>query len=161
MKDTLQQWWRERSQRERVMVAGTVFFVLASMLFFLVWQPINQERLRLQKRVPEQRAVLQEMLAQAQEAGRLQSLPPPSSLEAALKETGAESGVPDLKGAYSSDGPGRMRLTINAIEFNRWLAWMGKLQKERAVRLESAQVEALPESGMVKVNALLASATGK
>jgi type II secretory pathway component PulM len=157
MKEAIRNFWQERSERERWIAAGAGALTLALILFFFVWQPINQERLRLHKRVPELQATLQRMQAQAHEVKSLQSRPKPVSLELALEESSKEIGLSNLKGAFRSDGPDRVRININTIEFNKWMAWMGKLQNERAIRIESAHVEALPEPGMVKINSLLTS----
>ncbi|MGH9905344.1 MAG: type II secretion system protein GspM [Pyrinomonadaceae bacterium] len=154
-------WWRERSERERWMVGGTIAVVLALIVFLLLWQPLNSERLRLAKRVPELRATLQQMQAQAREVKGLQARPKPVSLEVALDETAREIGLPNLKGSLQNDGPDRVRANFKAVEFNKWVAWMGKLQNERAIRLDSAQVEALPESGMVKINSVLTSSAAR
>jgi type II secretory pathway component PulM len=143
------------------MVGETIAVALALIVFFLLWRPLNSERLRLAKRVPELRATLQQMQGQAREVKGLQARPKPVSLEVALDETGREIGISDLKRSLQSDGPERVRLNVNSIEFNKWIAWMGKLQKERAIRLDSAQVEALPESGMVKINSVVTSSPGK
>lgn len=152
-------WWRERSARERWMIGGTAALVLTLIVFFFVWQPLDTERLRLAKRVPELKITLARMQIQAREVKGVQSRGKPRSLEVALEETGREIGLP--KGAIRSDGPERARINLAAIEFNKWIAWIAKLQQDRAIRLEAAQIEALAEPGMVKVNALLTTATGK
>ncbi|MGH8728374.1 MAG: type II secretion system protein GspM [Burkholderiales bacterium] len=159
MRETSLTWWRERSARERWMIGGTAALVLALIVFFFLWQPLNAERLRLAKRVPELKNTLARMQTQAQEVKGVQSRSKPRSLEVALEETSREIALP--KGAIRSDGLERARINLAAIEFNKWIAWTAKLQQERAIRLEAAQIEALAEPGMVKVNALLTTATGK
>jgi general secretion pathway protein M len=159
MKEALRQWWTERSPRERVIVAAGASLVAALVLFLFVYEPIDAERLRLRERVPQLKLTLQKMQAQAEQVKSVQSRPKSASLEVALKETAAQSGLANANIAL--DGPDRARVSFASVEFNRWIQWTGRLQTERAIRIESAQVEALREPGMAKINALLASSAGK
>ncbi len=155
MREGAREWWSARSERERWMVSGAAVLIVASVLFFFVYQPINEERSRLHNRVPELRASLQRMQAQAEEVKTLQSRPKPESMEVVLKESAAQSGLANA--SIAADGPGRARVNFASIEFNRWIQWAGQLQNERAFRMESAQVEALPDAGMVKAAALIST----
>jgi general secretion pathway protein M len=155
MKDALREWWSQRSERERWMISGAAILIVASILFFYVYQPINTERLRLQKRVPELRASLAQMHTQVEELKTLQARPRPASLEVALKESAAQSGLGNA--SITADGPERARVNFASVEFNKWVQWTGRLQSERAFRVESAQVQALPEAGMVKVTAVVSA----
>jgi general secretion pathway protein M len=153
MSEAARQWWTARSERERWMVGGAAALILASILFFFVYQPINEERLRLRDRVPELRSSLQQMQSQTQEVKALQSRPKPPSLEVALKESATQAGLANAK--ITADGPDRARVNFDSVEFEKWIRWVGRLQSERAFRIDSAQVAALPEPGIVKVAALV------
>lgn len=159
MKEAIYQWWTERSQRERVIVVFGTSLVAALVLWLGVYQPIDAERQRLSERVPQLRATLQKMQAQAEQVQSVQSRPKPASLEIALEEAATQSGLANAN--IAADGPDRARASFTSVEFNKWIQWAGRLQAERAIRIESAQVEALPEPGMVKVTAVLVSAAAK
>ena len=135
------------------MIGGAAVLILASILFFFIYQPINEERLRLHDRVPQLRSTLQRMQSQAAEVKTLQSRPKPASLEVALKESATQAGLANAR--ITADGPDRARVNFESVGFNQWIQWTGRLQSERAFRLDSAQVSALPEAGMVKVGALI------
>ena len=80
-----------------------------------------------------------------------------NSLRSAIDFANAHSPV----GAPSQIIPldaGRVRIEFNAVAFDRWIDWASILQTEQGVRVESAEIFALAEPGMVKIKAVLASA---
>ena len=52
--------------------------------------------------------------------------------------------------------PERTQVTLNAVAFDRWVEWSRSLATESALLVESAQISATGEPGMVKVQAVFA-----
>jgi general secretion pathway protein M len=153
-------FWRQRTQAERrtLTLGGAVLAI--ALLYAFIWHPLSQERQRLQASLPQLRAAAAQMRIQSAEVTSLRNQPKKNfgnSLRSALDYASAHSNV----GAPSQTIPldaGRVRVEFNAAAFDSWIDWVNLLQTEQGIRVESAEIIALAEPGMVKIKAVLASA---
>ena len=76
-----------------------------------------------------------------------------AGLQAILEQTASEQGVREALKEIIPGDPSHARVGSASIGFDAWVAWVGRLQTEHGVHLENALVEALPESGKVKLQA--------
>lgn len=152
--------WDGRTVRERraLMLAALVLFPVIA--YFLLWQPAHVANTQLRASVPAMRAQAAHLRTQAAEVEMLRHRPRPAMLDAsALKTAIVESAVRhkmrDAISALDAEGPHAVRLTLAAVSFEQWLQWLRDLQQEQHIRAESASIAALPQSGLVKINATL------
>lgn len=149
-------YWSQRSQRERRAIAiGAAIVGLALFVAFVVL-PIERSRERLAQELPRLRASIASLQRDAEEVKRLRALPAAAS--------GASSPLASL--ATNAGGlPGasinviddkRVRVTGNDVAFGALLEWLGNAQATHGVRVESARLEALPSSGRVRAELVLA-----
>lgn len=162
MKDRFQQFWKQSAPRERWLMGGGLALLFSALLYFYVWQPVNQGRHKLRASLPQLRANAQQMHSDAAEASRLKTLPavaalPPGGLRGAVEQLAASYKLPLAQ--LSAEGGERISLTMASVSFDNWVRWLGQLQTQYQIRLESSQIEALPQAGMVKVQAVLAGKT--
>lgn len=157
MRTTIAQFWQQRNHTERrtIAIGGTVLAI--ALLYAFIWQPMTQEQQYLRQALPQMRAAAAQMHMQATEVDRLRSLPQKNfnnSLSGALEYAAARSSV----GAPSQLTPlndGRTRIAFNATAFDSWIEWIRVLQAEQGLRVESVEISALAEPGMVKTQTVL------
>jgi general secretion pathway protein M len=156
-----QLFWDGLAARERGLIVFGLAVLLPIGLYLYVWQPVTEERARLTTRVQQLRVDLTQLRADAEEIKRLQSQMPvrgSSSLEVVARQSAALFGLPDLERGLSARGNDRLEVTLDSVAFDAWLRWLGELGVQ-GVTLAGCKVEALPESGMVRIKATLARET--
>jgi general secretion pathway protein M len=156
-----QLFWDGLAARERGLIVFGLAVLLPVGLYLYVWQPVTEERARLATRVQQLRIELTQLRADAEEIKRLQSQMPVrggNSLEVAARQSAALFGLPDLERGLSARGNDRLEVTLENVAFDAWLRWLGELGVQ-GVSLAACKVEALPESGRVRIKATLARET--
>ncbi len=153
-------FWRQRTQAERrtLTLGGTVLAI--ALLYAFIWHPLSQERQRLQASLPQLRTAAAQMRLQSAEVARLRSLPQKdfgNNLRSAVEYANAHGNIGAPSQIMALD-EGRVRIEFNAVAFDSWVDWLNILQTEQGVRVESAEITALPEPGMVNIKAVLAGA---
>jgi general secretion pathway protein M len=158
MKEAWREFWGKRAPRERTGIAiGTGVLVLI-LLYAYLWLPISTEREQLRARLPLLRANAAQMRVESAEAARLKGAPGAragagAGLQATLEQTASQQGVREALKEITSADSSHAKVSSSSIGFDAWIAWVGRLQMEHGVRLDNAQIEALPESGKVKLQA--------
>lgn len=157
MKQALQQFWQARSPRERMIIAAGCGGLLAALFYAYLWQPMAEERKRMQARLPQLRVEAAQMRQQVDEATRLRALQPAASasLQGALEQAAAAEGMRDAVTRVTPQADRRARVELASATFDAWVKWAARLQKDAGVRLESCRIEALG-AGKVRVEAVFA-----
>ena len=150
----------QMSSRERkVLFIGGVFLAL-SLLYALLWQPGMQSRERLSVALPKLRAQLEDMKLQKKEVEALRkalgAAPPGADLRALLRASAERSAI---RGAVERiEWRGEQVLVVaSSVDFDPWLEWVRGLQRELGVRVVGAEIKALPQPGLVRVEAVFGS----
>lgn len=159
MKETLIARWRQLARREQLLIGWGGGGLLLAILYAYAWLPLDAERHKLRAGLPALQAAAAQMRVQAEEAARLKGAPAPlpsgTALRAAVQDAAGDAGVG--KGLQLDQlDPGHVSAAWPSISFDAWTALVSALQGGAHVRLESAAVDALPESGMVRVQAVFA-----
>ncbi len=165
MKEKLQQFWMQASPRERWLIGGGFGLLLVVVLVFYVWQPIVRDRQKLRASLPQLRANAEQMRLNAAEVGRLKTLPasaalPKGGMRGAVENSAAAFKMRDSMSQVSVEGDGRISITMASVPFDNWVRWLGHLQEQYRIRLESCRIEALPQPGMVRIKAVLVGKAG-
>lgn len=152
--------WDGRATRERRAITLGALVLSPLFAYFLLWQPAHVASAKLSAGVPAMRIQAAHLHAQAVEAETLRHHPHPAVLDAnALKTAVEESAVRhqmrDAINSLDAQQPNAVRITLAAVSFEQWLNWLRSLQQEQHIRAESAGIVALPQAGMVKINATL------
>ncbi len=159
MKNTLLSFWRVRSEREKWTLMLGALFLLVSLLYALVWQPADKARTRLRAALPQLRLQAALMHRQAMEIHRLQnSLRTPTAaidIKSELEASARHHHLDTQLSVLTVDAAGNAQLTMNAVPFAQWIAWLGDLQQQNHILLQSGHIQALGQPGMVRINATL------
>ncbi len=153
-------FWSERSARERLALLAAVAFVFAAALYAFLWEPGLAARKALAVTLPQLRAQVQDMRWQREEIARLRkqlgsatrSGDAASLLRASVARTSFSAAAPRIESLPNS----QVRLRAESVQFDAWVSWLGELQRELGLRLESCRVVALDQPGMVQVEATFA-----
>lgn len=155
--EQIRQFWRRLSTREQMIVGGGTALLAIILLVFYVWQPLEKERTRLRASLPGMRAEAQKMRVDALAVPKLKSAAKPEPLAGGLKEMveQAASAQRVQVTQVNTQGNGKLGVTLAAVPFDAWVKLLATLQTQQAIRLDTCRVEALPQSGMVKVQVVL------
>ena len=160
MKQQWQEFWQARNARERMILSyGSIFLALA-LLYGMAWLPISEQRKKLSASLPQLRSQAAQLHADSQQVTALRANSSAASGSTNAKsgvETGLQAvGLRDKITAIDRVDDHRVRITFNAIAFDGLLSFLETMQSEQRLRVESLQVEGLPQTGRVKGTATLA-----
>jgi len=152
--------WAALSVSEQRMIRLGAAIVLPVLFYLLLWQPAHSGVDRLQQSVPQLRAQLAQMQAQAVEVQTLRHGARPAVLEGdALRRI--------VQGAVEAAGWGaptvlveladknEIRVNAEGVAFARWVALLRELENTHHIRVSALTISASSAPGMVKVNAVI------
>ncbi|PWB60213.1 MAG: hypothetical protein C3F18_00040 [Nitrosomonadales bacterium] len=161
MKDAAYSWWRQLAPRERRLISWGGTALLAALCYAYLWQPLSAERVKSRASLPQLRADTANMAAQAEEAARLRqnarAVPSGPALQAAIQQAMNEAGLDEKNVQIILLDEHRASIIIQPAAFESWTTLITRLQSEKNIRLESCNIEALAEAGMVQVRAVMGS----
>ena len=125
--------------------------MLIALAYAYAWLPVSRERVVLSQSAPELRARLVQMRHEAGEVARLQAVvrPAASDLKSIVEQSAISGGLRKALAEIDADGPGRVRVRMQAVRSSDWFAWVTSLQSEHGIRVETLRLEALEGADMV------------
>jgi general secretion pathway protein M len=152
--------WQALEPQERVLltVAGSA---LAAFLFYvMLWSHMQSELTRLRVSVPEEKAKLSAMQAQAAQVAQLRARGAAlrarsGNILATLEQTATAHGLKPSIVRMEPEGANGARLSLDSVAFDTLLTWLNDLQTQNSIRVESANFEVLAAPGTVKGRLLL------
>lgn len=160
MKTRLIQFWRARAPRERLVLGGGFALLTIALAFAYGWLPMQREAAQLRTALPQLRAQAEQLQRDAQDAARLRArvaaAPLSGSLATLIEQRAVAGGVREQLQAITAQDAGRVRIVLPKVAFETWIGWIGELQVNHGVRVESVRLDATDEPGMVAAEAVLA-----
>jgi general secretion pathway protein M len=160
MNAALQSFWSERNPREQRLLLLAGLFLALVILYQLLWDPAASGRARLHDALPQMQSELANMNAQAERARSLKAAATATPTGAAwldgLRSSLAQQG---LNGAQLSENGSLLQLHVTGAPFERCVAWLDNARRIYKVQVIDAQVNALPQPGMVSLTATLQGGT--
>lgn len=161
LKDSMARFWHGLNARERRTVSLGSAVLLAGLGYAFVWQPLAQERVRLRAALPGLRAQAAQFQSSGEEAQRLKAaaVVNPSAqtgLQQVLEESAAAAGLHKALERIVLESADRATLMLNSANFDKWLEWQAQLQTVQHIRLESCVIETHAQTGLVKIQAVVA-----
>jgi type II secretory pathway component PulM len=162
MKTQLHSRWAALSASEQRMLTWGAAIVLPVLFYLLLWQPAHSAVDKLQRSVPQQRAALVQLQAQAIEVQTLRQGAHPAVVEGdALRQlvnvASAAAGWIAPRVTVELAEKNEVRINADSVEFARWVKFLHELEATHHLRASSLTVSALPTVGLVKVNAVLSN----
>jgi len=152
--DALKQWYRSLPSREQIMVTATTVFVLITLFYIMLWEPLHIGLRDQQARIQSQSETLAWMKQTAEEVKALQSSggavkirdankPVTLVIEQSLAVAGLKQSVKKIESS-GSDGA---RVTLDDASFNQVLVWLNTLATYNNIQVVSANIERSENDG--------------
>jgi len=139
------------SERRLATIGGVVVGV--TLLYVLLWLPVQKELARLRVSVPDERAQLQRMRAQAASIKPLRARsgakPAAGTLVSVIEQSASARGLRGFVTRMEADGGNGVQLTLDAVPFNSLLSWLSDLQDSHSLLVESTNLDAHTAPGTV------------
>jgi general secretion pathway protein M len=148
--------WIRRSANERRVLALGAVGVAVILVVALVWLPLERARARLANDLPRLRAATAALARDAEEVKRLRAMPAAAPATHSPLASLATNGGGLAGAQFSVLDERRVRVTGADVSFAALLEWLRNAQATHGVRVESARLEALPATGRVRAELLLA-----
>ena len=162
--EALSALWSARTGRERTVLVAAAALCVVAALYAGLWEPGLEARQRLSVALPKLRAQIEDMRLQKAEIEQLRRTLAPATgaadlralLRGSVERRPLQRSVERIEWR-SSD---RVLVAASSVDFDQWLDWLHGLQRELGVRVDSCEVTALAQPGLVRVEAVFAAAAG-
>lgn len=158
--EQLRHWFYSLTKKEQWIVSGTSVFVIITLSFLIVWEPLH---LGLDSEKLKQATQNKNLIWMQQAADEVKSLrrsgsqtslrdknkPTTLVVEQAINNAGLKSNVNKIE----SSGSNGVRVTLNEVPFNQMLVWLNTLATHNGIHVTSANIERASAPG--KANARL------
>jgi general secretion pathway protein M len=150
----LQQWYASLAERERrtVLYGGIAAVVL--LLVGGIWK-LGAAVGAAEARVETKRADLAWMQAVAPRLRAMPAQRPDEPLPLLVDRTAREAGLGGALSGSDPAGPGALRVRLQGASFDQMIVWLGRLQQERGIVVDSASVDATESEGLVNASLVL------
>ncbi|MGL6223021.1 MAG: type II secretion system protein GspM [Steroidobacteraceae bacterium] len=138
-------WLDNLSVRERNLVYGAGGLLAVALIYLVVVMPFQVSGKKMTARVQQKSADLAWMQASAPQAMAAAGATQQSggeSLVVLVARTAREAGLGEALRDQSPDGDAGLRLRIEAASFDTLVTWLGSLQQQYGVTIESANIDA-------------------
>lgn len=156
--------WEDRLPRERRAIGLAAVILLPLLAYFVLWQPAHRAVARLRPALPLMRMQAAHMHRQASEVETLRQRSQPATLDALALKNVVEASAERAQLHTAMEQleplePNSVRIAFSSVSFAQWLKWVGMLQQEQHIRVDSADIVALSSAGKVRINATLTNGT--
>jgi general secretion pathway protein M len=155
--EQLRRWYENLAERERRFVLfggiGVVVLVLAGVIL-----PLNRNITQARQRIATKQvdlAFIQSAIPQLAAAGPMGGGATKESLVVLVDSSARESGLGKSISSSQPTGDGGLRLRLDRAAFDGLVAWLARLSQQHGVRIESAEIEAAGEPGLVNAGLVL------
>ncbi len=159
MKIWIQDKWQSLTLNEQRIAGGLLTVIALLLIYGLLWAPGQKARQRLAISVPQKQAQLAQMKLQANEIAALRSagsvMANPQNLKTTIENSARLHKLADSSLLLEPVQDNSVALSLDAVKFNSWIAWMQALQTEHHIRLERCTVEPGQFADTVRVKATL------
>ena len=157
--------WMALEPRERRVLTVAIVVLAAFLFYILLWSRMQSDLGRLRVSVPKDQARLGIMQAQAMQVAQLRAQgvtgrTQGGNILSVIEQTAAARGLKQAITRMEPEGANNVRLNLDSVSFNALVTWLGDLQKQHGIRVDSTTLEALPAPGMVRARLLLRGTSG-
>lgn len=149
--------WQAMPPRDRLALTVLGLFLLAALLYLLLWQPAAQQVIQARSHLQQQRELHQYLQAHAPQVRAQQGKPQvsldPARLQGFVTASASSQGLNVER--VDSQGDGGLQVSLQPSEFSRLLQWLISLE-EQGVRVDEAGLERA-DKGLVSSRLLLRS----
>ena len=153
LRQRLSELWGGLAERERLLAQTGIVLVGLTLIYLLIWEPIDKELTRLRSAVPEKQLALARMQALATQIqplrGRVAQPPAAGAILGVVDQSASARGLRGQITRLEADGQNGVQFTVEAMAFNSLAAWLAELQEANALLIEQASLDAHTKPGQV------------
>jgi general secretion pathway protein M len=148
-------WHQSLPQRDRILVNTMSVVIAITLLYLIIWEPIDQGLEQQQQQYKSQQSIVNWMSQAAAEVKALKrsgaktvtSSNQPVSL--IIEQSAKISGLKNNLGKLESSGNEGARVKLDTASFNQMLIWLNTLEKQHGIIVTSANIERAEKPGTV------------
>lgn len=157
-------YWFALNPRERLVLTGGTMLLIALLVVFLFWLPIQEQLAQEKQKLAERVTTLQWMQQASTEVARLQPLRKTSpqkkddehkSILSLADQTARNQGLGDALKRVEPEGTTRVRLSFENVSFDGLLDWLAILNQQHDIQVQQLTIEADETPGQVQARLVL------
>jgi|PlaIllAssembly_1097288.scaffolds.fasta_scaffold00044_3 type II secretory pathway component PulM len=155
--DRVRAYLAGRSTRERMFLLGGGLALLVLLGYGLLYEPQNEARGKLAKRLPAERAELRLMRVQAAEIERLRTRMGDSlkaGLEQRVKSSAATFGIAGRFAQFVAVSNDQIQLSTQPLATQTWIDWLADLERQGVV-VARCRIDASEQAGLARLELTL------
>ncbi len=157
MVEQFKAWWQSISEREQKLFSLTGAFLLLAVLYWGVWKPLvtqlDNNKAQL-VRAEQTLAWVEDKAAVLRKAGVADKKKTSSRLNLTqiVTRSAKQQGI-----TFSRivDRKGRIEVSVNDVEFNRFVSWLTVLSNQYSVSVINSDLSKTDKTGYIKIHRLL------
>jgi len=158
----IKQWFHSLPSKEQWMVGATGLFIIITLFYLTVWEPIHINlKIEQQKQQSQKELLLWMQQAEAkvrvlrasgnQSNNRQKNLPATLVIEQTINNAGLKPSVTKIE----SSGKNSARVILKNAPFNQILVWLNTLATHNSIQANSANIERADKPGRVNARITL------
>ena len=157
----MKDWLQSLDPREQIMVLTAVVFVVFAIAWFAIWKPLDTGQQSAALRVEDWKtsiAALRPMKSQLQAQGGNQAAPAGQnqSMVVIIDNTLRQRGLYDsLQRSQPTPGSDGIRVEFENAAFDDLMLWLGDVNREYGLLVQSSSFSAVSDEGQGRVNATM------
>lgn len=158
--DRIRGYLTGRSARERMSLLAGGLTLLVLLGYGLLYEPQNEARSKLAKRLPAERAELRLMRVQAAEIQRLRTRMGDSGkggVEQRIKSSAAALGIGESIAQLVTLSDDQVQLSTQPLPTNTWIDWLTDLERQ-GLTVVRCHITASEQGGLAKLELTLSGA---
>jgi general secretion pathway protein M len=147
-------WWQQLNLREKKLVSAMASLVLVFIFYSFVWQPLNNNIAKTEKKIARQQQLLswvQENTTRYQQAKSSAGNQAKGSLSSIVNRTASSKNISITRMQPQGDN---IQVWIDEISFNQLLQWLEQLSTKEGLRVTNIDLSDADQSGIVRVRRL-------
>ena len=157
----MKEQWQQLSLREKRLVVITAIVVMVSLLYFMIWQPLQDGIDTSRVRVSAQINTLQQIRAQATEAKQLRASKTRGgtrgggSLLVIIERTAQQRNLKSSLQKVQPEGQDGVRVWVENASFDQLIDWLDLLENKNTIYVSEIYIERQKEPGRINSRILL------
>ncbi len=147
-------WWQQLNLREKKLVLAMASLVIIFILYSFVWQPLNDNIAKAEKKIARQQQLLswvQENTQRFQQAKSSGGKQASGSLSSIVNRTASSKNITITRMQPQGDN---IQVWIDEIAFNQLLQWLEQLSTNEGLRVTNIDLSDAEKPGVVRVRRL-------
>lgn len=148
--------WQQLSARERILLIIGAIFIVVSLFYLLLWEPLTTAVEHYREDVIANRVLLRQVKEIGPEITQLRSqmnrsqIKSQAELIAVIEKTIKKSRIQEAVTEIGSGPENSARLRFDEVSFDELMTWLIDLQQKQGIVVNTITIEKLPTVGMVK-----------